>query len=172
MRHEWKVSVHIPFRRDDEQFLTWGADSELGALLDGFPVDPKAVDCWPEELLRLAEREKTLAEEVDDQASTIRNLVEDKLALEAEVERYVAESGRFQKAFLLQLDRAVAAETERDRLLAEVERLTPEPFEQGFGSWVEVRCSAVDPTTGDVCVREDGHEGRHRIYPRHPVTPG
>lgn len=82
------------------------------------------------EILRLAEENRALRQRNDTQTESIgaymSNAESDRAriaALEAENERYVEESGRHAKAFRLQLDRAVAAEAERDRALAEVERL-------------------------------------------------
>lgn len=119
MRHEWKPrSSDTPRRASDEDsdlpmFWIQTLNGEWRALGIGDGQDVR-------EMLRLAEREKTLAEEVDDQASTIRNLVEDKLALEERVRELEGIGGQLGDAVQeldgIHMKRITELETEVERL--------------------------------------------------------
>jgi hypothetical protein len=75
MRHEWT----------DGQYR-WGADSEVGATLNGEPVNEESVSSWPEEMLCLAQRIKELEETEASLRDSYTRYVEGASARVAELE--------------------------------------------------------------------------------------
>lgn len=117
----------------------WPDDLHLGDVIERHFADPAAARIAALEAdLEQARRDLAYCSEIRVRAekrcaelatlarladAAVKQSRDENGQLRAEVERYVEESGRHAKAFRLQLDRAVAAEAERDRALAEVERL-------------------------------------------------
>jgi len=129
MRHEWQNGPH-----------TWGADSVLGATLNGEAVNEEAVDCWPEEMLRLAEENAALKTTVDPLVSGIATLEaqlaevrEEALRLERENRELRAATEEGQRLILAQATslagwnrRAAEWEAQRNSLEAENTALADE----------------------------------------------
>lgn len=79
MRHEWTEG-------SGENAISWGADSDLGALLGGEPVDRQSCDAWPAEILRLAARVRELEAPITELLAKLKSCHEpsfDPVAAEA-----------------------------------------------------------------------------------------